>query len=71
MLQYFFPKPVKWLRVNLRLAKVASFCLILIIWSTFSGAFYEGVFELLSGETIAFIVTVNGEWVEGVGELQS
>ena len=61
VLQYLFPQPVKWARTTFRLAKVGSFCLILIIWCTFSGAFYEGVFQVLSGETIAFIVTVNSE----------
>ncbi|KAK4054185.1 LRR receptor-like serine/threonine-protein kinase RGI2 [Microbotryomycetes sp. JL201] len=57
--QYFFPQQVKWTRTAFRLGKVGSVCLLLVIWATFSTAFAENVFEVLSGETIAFIVTVN------------
>ncbi|GAA5991637.1 hypothetical protein JCM11641_000205 [Rhodosporidiobolus odoratus] len=59
VIQYFFPKQTKWTRDTFRLGKVGTFCLLLIIWSTFSGAFYENAFKVLSGEAVAFIVCVN------------
>ncbi|GAA5893306.1 hypothetical protein JCM6882_008000 [Rhodosporidiobolus microsporus] len=59
VIQFFFPKQTKWVRVTFRLGKVGTFCLLLVIWSTFSGAFYENAFEILSGEAVALIVGVN------------
>ncbi|KAM0789530.1 hypothetical protein ACM66B_000345 [Microbotryomycetes sp. NB124-2] len=59
VIQYIWPKQTKWTRTTFRLSKVGSVCLLLVIWATFSTAFAENVFEVLSGETIAFIVTVN------------
>ncbi|GAA5851603.1 hypothetical protein JCM8547_001145 [Rhodosporidiobolus lusitaniae] len=59
VLQFLFPKQVKWTRTTFRLGKVGTFCLLLVIWSTFSGAFYENAFEILSGEAVAFIVGTN------------
>ncbi|KAK4054691.1 LRR receptor-like serine/threonine-protein kinase RGI2 [Microbotryomycetes sp. JL221] len=59
VIQYIWPKQTKWTRTTLRLGKVGSVCLLLVIWATFSTAFAENVFEVLTGETIAFIVTVN------------
>ncbi|GAA5820933.1 hypothetical protein JCM3770_002635 [Rhodotorula araucariae] len=57
--QNAFPKQTKWCLRTFRLAKIGTFCLLLVIWSTFSGAFYAGAFEVLSGEAIAMIVCVN------------
>ncbi|GAA5931466.1 hypothetical protein JCM3775_006862 [Rhodotorula graminis] len=57
--QWAFPKQTKWALRTFYLAKVGTFCLLLVIWSTFSGAFYAGSFERISGEAIAMIVTVN------------
>ncbi|BGP16797.1 hypothetical protein JCM10213_002191 [Rhodosporidiobolus nylandii] len=59
VIQYFFPKQTKWTRETFRLGKVGTFCLLLIIWSTFSGAFYENAFVQLSGEAVAFVVCTN------------
>ncbi|GAA5899134.1 hypothetical protein JCM8208_003012 [Rhodotorula glutinis] len=58
-IQWAFPKQTKWVLRTFYLAKLATFCLLLVIWSTFSGAFYAGSFERISGEAIAMIVTVN------------
>ncbi|ORY89758.1 SBF-like CPA transporter family-domain-containing protein [Leucosporidium creatinivorum] len=59
VIQTIWPRQTKWFRLTFRLGKVGSLCLIGVIWSTFSGAFYENVFKTLSGETIAFIATVD------------
>ncbi|GAA5921470.1 hypothetical protein JCM1841_005472 [Sporobolomyces salmonicolor] len=57
--QYIWPRQTKLVRMKLRLGKVGSLCLLGVIWSTFSGAFYENAFEILSGEAVAFVVTVD------------
>ncbi|GAA6008832.1 hypothetical protein JCM10207_001740 [Rhodosporidiobolus poonsookiae] len=57
--QFVFPKKTKWALTTFRLSKVGSFCLLLVIWSSFSGAFYENAFEILTGEAVAFIVCTN------------
>ncbi|BGP48822.1 LRR receptor-like serine/threonine-protein kinase RGI2 [Rhodotorula kratochvilovae] len=57
--QNTFPKQTKWCLRTFYLAKVGTFCLLLVIWSTFSGAFHAGAFEILTGEAIAMIVCVN------------
>ncbi|GJN91063.1 hypothetical protein Rhopal_004078-T1 [Rhodotorula paludigena] len=59
VIQKLFTKQVKWAVKTLRLGKVGTFCLLLVIWSTFSGAFYENAFEVLTGEAIALLVTLN------------
>ncbi|GAA5897826.1 Rch1p [Sporobolomyces salmoneus] len=59
VIQYIWPVQTKLVRTKLRLGKVGSLCLLGVVWSTFSTAFYENAFEILTGEAIAFIVTVN------------
>ncbi|GAA6032430.1 hypothetical protein JCM8097_008171 [Rhodosporidiobolus ruineniae] len=59
VIQYIFPKPVKWAVVNLKLGKVGTFCLLLVIWSSFSQSFYEGAFDRLTGNAVAFVVCTN------------
>ncbi|GAA5834418.1 hypothetical protein JCM3766R1_005207 [Sporobolomyces carnicolor] len=59
LIQYIWPRQTKLVRTKLRLGKVGSLCLLGVVWSTFSTAFYEKAFESLTGEAIAFIVTVN------------
>ncbi|GAA5857328.1 hypothetical protein JCM9279_000298 [Rhodotorula babjevae] len=59
VIQWKFPKQTKWVLRTFYLGKFATFCLLLVIWSTFSGAFYAGSFERISGEAVAMIVTVN------------
>ncbi|GAA5865208.1 hypothetical protein JCM1840_003946 [Sporobolomyces johnsonii] len=59
VIQYIWPRQTKLVRTKLRLGKVSSLCLLGVIWSTFSGAFYENAFEILSGEAVAFVVTVD------------
>ncbi|SCV69847.1 BQ2448_1241 [Microbotryum intermedium] len=55
-LQTLFTGPVQWIRTHCHLAKLSSLCLLGVIWSTFSGAFYENVFTKITGGTVAFII---------------
>ncbi|GAA5837901.1 hypothetical protein JCM11251_004693 [Rhodosporidiobolus azoricus] len=59
VIQFLFPKQTKWVRTTFRIGKIGTFCLLLVIWSTFSGAFYEGAFEILTGEAVALLVGLN------------
>ncbi|GAA6017670.1 hypothetical protein JCM11491_001163 [Sporobolomyces phaffii] len=59
LIQWRWPRETKLVRTKLRLGKVGSLCLLGVVWSTFSTAFYENAFEILSGQAIAFIVLVN------------
>ncbi|KAL5360121.1 putative sodium bile acid cotransporter [Aspergillus floccosus] len=42
-----------------RLAKVGSFCMLLLVWSTFSSCFATGALQSLAAESIAFVVCFN------------
>ncbi|KAL4892322.1 putative sodium bile acid cotransporter [Aspergillus ambiguus] len=42
-----------------RLAKVGSFCMLLLVWSTFSSCFATGALQTLSAANIAFVVAFN------------
>ncbi|GAA6060023.1 hypothetical protein JCM10212_001020 [Sporobolomyces blumeae] len=59
VIQYMFPRQTKLVRTKLRLGKVGSLCLLGVVWSTFSTAFYEDAFEILTGAAVAFIVGVD------------
>ncbi|SCZ89658.1 BZ3500_MvSof-1268-A1-R1_Chr9g10530 [Microbotryum saponariae] len=61
VLQSTFTHQVQWIRAHCHLAKLSSLCLLGVIWSTFSGAFYENVFTKITGGTVAFIVLVDSE----------
>ncbi|KYK60054.1 hypothetical protein DCS_01188 [Drechmeria coniospora] len=42
-----------------KLAKLSSFCLVLLVWTTFSGAFYTGALLQLSSASVIFDVFLN------------
>lgn len=56
VIQYLFPKQVKWFRVTFRVAKIGTLCLLGVIWSTFSTAFAAGAFQVLSWQTIVTLL---------------
>lgn len=59
VLQYFFLKQVKWcLRVFI-LSKVGTFCLLLIMWSSFCTAFAQHAFTSVSHASIIMICFFN------------
>ena len=50
---------VKKIAMKLHLAKWSSVCLLLLLWATFSDAFASGAFEMLTTQSIIFIVFLN------------
>ncbi|ODN76485.1 hypothetical protein L202_05151 [Cryptococcus amylolentus CBS 6039] len=56
---HFFPRQVKWFATTFRLAKVSTFLLLLLIWTTFSTQFEEGAFQSISTASVIFLVFVN------------
>lgn len=59
VLQNVFPKQVKWVLRVTKLNKVSSFCLILIMFSSFSTAFYQKAFTSVPKASIIFLVFFN------------
>lgn len=58
-LQFFFPNQVKWMLVKFKLAKIGSFMLLLLIWSSFSNSFASGSFEQVSHQSIIMVCFMN------------
>ncbi|KAF2396754.1 sodium bile acid symporter family protein [Trichodelitschia bisporula] len=54
--QNLFPKPTKTVFVKYRLAKLSSFCLLVIIWQTYDQAFSSGTFDSLRPSNVLFTV---------------
>ncbi|WRT65755.1 uncharacterized protein IL334_002703 [Kwoniella shivajii] len=59
VIQNVFPKQTKWVSNKLRLAKISTFFLLLLIWSVFSTQFKEQAFEAVSTASIIFLVFLN------------
>ncbi|AET38047.1 Rch1p Ecym_2305 [Eremothecium cymbalariae DBVPG len=56
LLQNMFPTQVSWALKNLNMGTISSFCLLLIMWSSFSTAFHQKAFESVSHLSIIFLV---------------
>ncbi|KAK7207834.1 SBF-like CPA transporter family-domain-containing protein [Myxozyma melibiosi] len=59
MIQYFFPSQTKYLLAKFKLAKVGTFCLLLLIWSSFSNSFATGAFEEVSHASVIMVCFLN------------
>lgn len=59
VLQNIFPEQVSWCLSTFKLGKVGSFCLLLIMWSSFSTAFHQRAFESVSHACIIFVIFFN------------
>ncbi|EEY22563.1 sodium/bile acid cotransporter [Verticillium alfalfae VaMs.102] len=59
IIRRFFDGPVSWALRVLRLAKLSGVCLVLLIWTTFSGAFHTGALQDTPPASIIFIVFMN------------
>jgi sodium/bile acid cotransporter 7 len=59
VVQNIFPKQTKWTLTTFKLNKVGSFMLILIMFLSFSTAFSQNAFTLVSHESIIFLVFFN------------
>lgn len=55
VIQNVFPKETKWFLVTFKFNKVGSFMLLLIMFSSFSTAFYQKAFTSVSHQSIIFI----------------
>ncbi|KAI1426212.1 sodium bile acid symporter [Xylaria sp. FL1777] len=58
-LRWTFPKQTTWVLKTFYLAKLASVLLVLVAWSTFSGAFETGVLTELPKSSVIFNVFLN------------
>ncbi|KAK8057733.1 hypothetical protein PG996_011670 [Apiospora saccharicola] len=58
-LRWMWSKKVEWVLQTFRLAKVCSVGMVVLIWSTFSGAFKTGAFYLPSKSSIVFNIVMN------------
>jgi solute carrier family 10 (sodium/bile acid cotransporter), member 7 len=59
VLQYIFPRQVKYVCERFKLAKLGSICMLLIIWATFSTAFYQHAFNVVPTASIIMVVFFN------------
>lgn len=59
VLQNIWPKQVSWFLTTFKMNKVGSFCLLLIMFSSFSTAFYQHAFTSVSHTTIIFLCFFN------------
>jgi len=59
VVRYIIPKPVDWAVRRLYLGKAATFCLVLIIWTTFSTCFATGAFVDTPPQSIIMLVFLN------------
>ncbi|SCW02462.1 LAFE_0F06964g1_1 [Lachancea fermentati] len=59
VLQNVFPRQVAWTLKTFRLGKIGSICLLLIMFSSFSTAFYQKAFQSVSHACIIFVVFFN------------
>ncbi|ORY63543.1 sodium bile acid symporter family protein [Pseudomassariella vexata] len=58
-IRWVWSKQVEWMLKTFYLAKVASVCMCLLVWSTFSGAFNTGGLYQLSKGSVVFNVIMN------------
>lgn len=59
VIQNVFPKQTKWFLVTFKFNKVGSFMLLLIMFSSFSTAFYQHAFTSVSHQSIIFVCFFN------------
>ncbi|KAH3661795.1 hypothetical protein OGAPHI_005973 [Ogataea philodendri] len=59
VIQNVFPKQTKWFLTTFRFNKVGSFMLLLVMFSSFSTAFYQHAFTAVSHESIILVCFFN------------
>ncbi|KAK9460918.1 SBF-like CPA transporter family-domain-containing protein [Lipomyces oligophaga] len=59
VIQYIFPSQTKWVLATFKLAKVGTFCLLLLIWSSFSNSFAANAFEQVSHASMIMVCFLN------------
>ncbi|KAK9480816.1 SBF-like CPA transporter family-domain-containing protein [Lipomyces japonicus] len=58
-LRFLFTSKVKFVAEKLKINKISSACLVLIIWSSFSSCFYTGAFKVTSPQSTALVLMLN------------
>lgn len=58
-LRWTWPSRVEWALRTFRMAKICSLCMVLLVWSTFSGAFKTGALYDLPKSSVIFNVLMN------------
>ncbi|KAG0683010.1 hypothetical protein C6P40_000633 [Pichia californica] len=56
VIQNLFPKKTKWFLSTFKINKVGSLMLLLLMFSSFSTAFYQHAFESVTNESIIFMI---------------
>ncbi|AOW01529.1 SBF-like CPA transporter family-domain-containing protein [Yarrowia lipolytica] len=59
VVQNVFPTKTKWVVTKFKLAKLGTFCLLLLIWATFSTSFYDNAFESVPKATMIMVPFFN------------
>lgn len=59
VVQNVFPTKTKWVVTKFKLAKIGTFCLLLLIWATFSTSFYDNAFESVPKATMIMVPFFN------------
>ncbi|KAJ5894733.1 hypothetical protein N7495_006424 [Penicillium taxi] len=59
LIRWTFPERTAWVLQKTRLPKLASVCMLLLVWSTFSSCFATGAIQTLSVQSIIFVVLFN------------
>ncbi|KAJ5256940.1 hypothetical protein N7478_013044 [Penicillium angulare] len=59
IVRFTWPDQVAWFIQKTKLPKLASACMILLIWTTFSSCFATGSLQTMSTPTIVFVVLFN------------
>ncbi|OQE22873.1 hypothetical protein PENFLA_c012G03656 [Penicillium flavigenum] len=59
LVRWTWPDRTAWVMQKTKLPKLATFCLLLLIWTTFSSCFATGALQTLSAQSIVFVVLFN------------
>ncbi|EIN13133.1 sodium bile acid symporter family protein [Punctularia strigosozonata HHB-11173 SS5] len=59
LVQNAFPAPVKKIMTGYKVSKLSSFCLLVIIWSTYDKGFETGTFTSVPGSNMILVVFVS------------
>ncbi|KAJ5356855.1 hypothetical protein N7517_011464 [Penicillium concentricum] len=59
LVRWTWPDRTAWVLQRTKLPKLATCCLLLLIWATFSSCFATGALQTLSAQSIVFVVLFN------------
>ncbi|KAJ6068926.1 hypothetical protein N7499_010813 [Penicillium canescens] len=59
LVRWTWPDRTAWVLLKTKLPKLATVCMLLLIWSTFSSCFATGALQSLSAQSVVFVVLFN------------